>query len=212
MKAAKKEKATKKEVSITSTTHDVVVVLQEDLLGTIPKNKELYERFVESKKPETDGAEEEGDKYVQDLEEAGWTGFLSDETGLFVIDYYIKGFMKNAGNVLKDQFKIRALRSKISDFLFIHPRKIYLGLKEPSGILERSIRVMTLQGPRVALVRSDLISAGTELSFQIELLNHSEVKIQVVRELMNYGRCQGLGQWRNGGYGRFEVVKFTGLK
>lgn len=198
-----------KKFSIISTEYDVIITLLEDLLGTIPKSKELYDRFIKSKCPETAGAEEDGDKYVEDLEEAGWTGFYSDEKGLFVFDYYIKGFVKNAGNILKKQFEITALKSKITDFLFIHPRKIYLGFTEPTGVLERPIRVMTMQGPRVALIRSDIVPAGTEISFQIQLLKHPDLKIEVVRELFNYGLLQGLGQWRNGGYGRFEVKDFT---
>lgn len=210
----KKTEEKKKKYSIVSAHFDVTITLLEDLLGTIPKNKELYDKFIKSKKPETDGAEvEDGDKYIEDLEEAGWTGFYSDkEKGLFVFDYYIKGFVKNAGNVLKKQFAISALKSKITEFLFINPRKVYLGLFEPDDVLERSIRVMTMQGPRVALIRSDVVNAGREISFQLELLKHPEVTIEVVRELFEYGPRQGLGQWRSGGYGRFEVKSFEEVK
>lgn len=183
----------------------VRVRLIEDLLGTAAKDKEIYKSFIESKKPLESGEENEAEN-IETIEEKGWTGFLSDDNGLFVYDYYIKGFFKNAGHVLREVLGIKGLRPKITNFLFIEPRKVYLGLKEPSGYFERPLRISSAQGERVALARSDKVPAGTEFSFTVSLLKHKELTMDVVDFLLKYGENMGFGQFRNGGWGRFIVV------
>jgi hypothetical protein len=173
------------------------------MLGTVPKDKEIYKSYIESKAPEGLNGESET---VEEIEEKGWTGFHKDEEGLFVYDYFIKGFIKNAGNILKDNAKIQNLRSKLSNNLFVFPRKVRLGKVEPDGVLERPLRAQTPQGPRVTLARSDYIAAGTEITFQIGWIEHKDLSEKLIMELFAYGELQGLGQFRNGGYGRFTVV------
>jgi hypothetical protein len=185
-------------------TKKVTIRLITEMLGTVPKDRELYASYIESKRPAGDDVE--ADTVPENLEEKGWTGFHTDENGLFVYDYFIKGFFKNAGNVLKDSLKTKALRSKLSDFFFVSPRKIYLGKQKPDGMLERPLRAQTAQGPRVSLARSDYMAAGTEITFDIKLLGHKEISVETIKTLLAYGELQGLGQFRNGGYGRFEVV------
>jgi len=181
----------------------VSITLLERMLGTVPKDREVYKTYVESRKPANH--EEEESENVAQIEEKGWTGFLEDENGLFVYDYFIKGFLKHAANVLKDVLKVKALRSKLNDFVFVMPRKIYFGKKLPDGVIERPLRAMTVQGPRVSLARSDYIEAGTQFEFEICLYPpHPEIKPGTIRSLLDYGRFMGLGQFRNGGYGRFS--------
>lgn len=182
----------------------VTIELITPMLGTVPKNKEIYADFIATKNPA--GIDNEEVQTIEEIEEKGWTGFHSDEQGLFVYDYFIKGFLKNAGNVLKEELKIKALRSKISDFLFVKPRKIYIGQKV-DGILERPLRGQTAQGQRVTLVRSDFIKEGTKITFQLKLLPHKELTWEVIDSLWAYGEDQGLGQFRGGGYGRFIIIK-----
>lgn len=188
---------------------DVEIELLTEMLGTVPKNKDVYRDYIESKRPVESGKIEDETETVGQLEEKGWTGFHSDEKGLFVYDYFIKGFFKNAANVLKESFKITAFRSKLNDYLFISPRRVYLGLKEPAGVIERPLRGQTAQGPRIALARSDFVPAGTKISFRLEVIENKKFKTDHVKELMDYGRYLGLGQFRNGSYGRFEVKKFV---
>jgi len=201
----------------------VRVRLIEDMLGTVPKDKEVYATYIETKKPETETEDEtETVDNAMELEEKGWTGFHSDDTGLFIYDYMVKGFVRYAGNVLKETIQnplkskkdkpaygIQALRSKLTDFFFVYPRRIHLGKTEPDGSLERPLRSITAKGPRTSLARSDTIVAGTEFEFEYELLKHKEIKHETIAELLAYGERQGLGQWRNAGYGRFEVVSIS---
>lgn len=214
-----------------TTSMKIKIRLLTEFLGTVPKNPEIYKAYVESKKP-ADKDDEDESANVEEIEEKGWTGFHSDDQGLFIYEYMIKGFLKHAGNVLKAELGIKNLRSKLDDFVFISPRRIHLGRKEPDGtkeqklrinndlvyntaepppsaadgVVERPLRGMTPKGPRVTLARSDYINIGTELEFEIRLLKHPEIKEKTILELLEYGELMGLGQFRNGGYGRFEVM------
>ena len=188
----------------------VKIRLLTELLGTVAMDKKLFETYTASKKPETVTEDESINiDNANKIELQGWTGFMKDENGLFIYEYMIKGFLKDAGNVLKDILKIKGLRSKINNYVFIAPRRIYLGQQEPDDVLERPLRGMTPQGPIVTLVRSDLIKAGKEIEFEITLLQHKEVKEETLKTLLEHGLLMGLGQWRNGGYGRFEVIEYS---
>lgn len=183
-----------------------------EILGTIPKSKEIYQDYIETKRP--DGGSDEVD--IETIEEKGWTGFHSDEHGLFVFEYVIKGFLKHWGNELKDVLKVKALRSKIDNIVFISPRRIYFTnengiIQTPDGVVERPLRAMTMQGPRVSLARSDMIESGAKLNFTLEILDNGkkEITYEMLEKILQYGVYAGLGQFRNGGYGRFEVAEFT---
>lgn len=188
-----------------------------EMLGTVPKDPEVYKSYIETKKPVN--IEEDESLTVEKIEEKGWTGFHADENGLFIYDYMIRGMLKNAGEVLQQGIevskekkgvmskdKMRGIRGKIDKYVFISPRKIPLGKTEPDGFIERPLRALTMQGPRVTLARSDYIDAGVELEFEIELIKNKEITWDIIDMLLRYGKYCGLGQFRNGSYGRFEVM------
>lgn len=212
-------KIEKRRVTIRTTT---------DMLGTVPKNKDVYSAFIETKKVNNKNGEvreENESATVESIEEKGWTGFHKDETTgkLFIYEYMILGFLKNAGEVLQQNIIIekakgrggativkeplKAARSKLDRYLFVEPRKIFLGgATEPDGELERPLRAQTAMGPRVTVARSDYMKEGLELTFTLKLLKNKEISWEIIKELLDYGQLAGLGQFRNGGYGRFEVV------
>jgi hypothetical protein len=194
------------------TEYAVEIELIEALLGTVPKNPKVYAEYIASKAPSPDLAEEEVslENQRETIEKSGWTGFHEDSEGLFLYNYQVLGFLKEAGQTLKEQLGIKNLRSKIDNFVYVNPRRIRLA-KEPSGVLERPIRCMTMQGPRVALTRSDYVPEGTRLAFSLVLLDNKEIKVETLTELLRFGQLKGLGQFRNGSYGRFEVVGFEGI-
>lgn len=182
----------------------VKIKLISEMLGTVAKDKVIFDTFIQSKKPAN--ITEDESLTVDQSNETGYTGFHSDNAGLFIYDYQIKGFLKEQGNVLKDILGIKNLRSKIDDIVFPFPRRIYLGQDKPDGILQRPLKGDTPKGPRVSLKKSDYINAGKEIEFEIELIPHKEITAGIIKKLFSHGRLMGLGQWRNGGYGRFEVV------
>lgn len=193
-------------------TFKLKLTLTEPMLGTVPKDKEVYKTYIATKKKEIEGVEltqeelKDEVESIDEVEQKGWTGFHSDENGLYIYDYMVRGFLKNAGNILKNDVGVKNLSSKISQFVFVGPRKIYLGKKEPDGVLERPLRAQTAQGPRVTLARSDIVNAGTELNCELVIVGGKEVTEELLLKLLDYGKFQGLGQFRSGSYGRFTYV------
>lgn len=176
----------------------VEFTLTSPMLGTVPKNKELYTDWIAAQSPDLG---EELETVVDG--EKGMTGFHQDENGIYVMDYFIKGYFKSTGNAYKEILKIKNLQSKITNFLFIYPRRILLKNK-PDGVIERPLRAMTAQGPRVSLAKSEFVGEGTRFQFVIGLLPHGEISWKKVEAVMDFGsECIGLGQWRNAGNGQF---------
>ncbi len=64
--------------------------------------------------------------------------------------------------------------------------------------------MLTPLGPRVALIKSDYINVGKVIEIEIILIQHKEIKWKTIEELLDYGKLHGLGQFRNGGFGRFN--------
>lgn len=182
----------------------VTIKLIEKMLGTAP-DPEVYGKYIASLAPKgTDTADEINT--LEQIEERGTTRFHKDEQGLFIYNYMIVGFLKEAGNTMKEQLGIKAVKSKIEQFAFVNPRKIYLDKAQADGVLERPKRVNGPMGPQSTLGRSEYINEGTLIKFCIMLLDNKEIKKEVIEEILSYGMFKGLGQWRNGGYGSFEVI------
>ncbi len=194
------------------TVMKVEIELLEDQLGTVPKNRDVYTKYIATKViPEV--AAEEAQNIVED-DTSGWTTFMEDEDGLFIYNYMILGFLRDAGNNLKDQLKIKNLKSKLENFIFVTPRKIRfvrngVNIMKCDSVFERPLRAMTAQGPRVTLAKSDVVHAGAKLSFDITLVNHKEITSDTIKEILNFGELKGLGQFRNGSFGQFKVNSFT---
>ena len=196
------------------------IVLTSPMLGTVPKNKEVYTKYIAEKGKEarrksgtgSADVDREVDTVMEDLEEKGWTGFHydADSGELFIYNYMLKGMLKAGLEVAMENGRVKKIAAykKWCDLLLhVHPRKILLGCNVPDGVLERPLRASTAQGPRVALARSDFVSEGRTLKFGIELLdNNKGLTWDAIDEALSFGRYVGLGQWRgSGGYGQFDV-------
>lgn len=227
----------------------------ERVLGSAPRNKDIYKDFVEKNKPKSDGDPEDEAENVAEREERGWTGFLRDGlTGqivqvdgdvaddaplprLFVYDYCVKGFLKeaSASNRETGAYDIggsTVLKRKIGQHIHPEPRRLHLlcptekahksgpraaggcGHGDPGGrccyihaeedVLERPLRADTQKGPRVTLVRSDVLEAGTRLEFNLRTLWPEALGEEFLRSCFDRGIYAGFGQWRTAGWGRFE--------
>lgn len=192
--------------------YNLVFQFTQPVLGTLPKDRKVFENFVMSHaktEMEQTKATEDVARVPEEIESRGWTGFYEDEKGHpILMDYQFKGFLKNAGNILKDHLKIKNLRSHIEQAVFVNPRFIVLAEK-PDDVLERPLRAMTMQGPRVSVMRSDMINPGRHYTLELQLLEGSKVTEEALKAILSYGEYSGLLQWRNGGYGRFEVLNFV---
>jgi hypothetical protein len=185
--------------------YKIEMTFLEPLIGTVPKDKEIYTSFIASKAPEKSDDEVET---VDQIEDKGWTGFHSDADGKpFLFDYAIKGFFKDACSMLKRcstsrSTKIKAQKKIIDGLIFVSPRKIGIDLSGPLEVLERPLRAQTAQGERIALARSDIAPSGSKITITVNVLGG--IVLADLKEWLDYGRLRGIGQWRNAGYGAFE--------
>lgn len=188
-----------------TTKYHVKITFITPVLGTQPQ-RDVASEFIASKFVNNAG-ELPSDEAVTLPEqmEKGTTAFHKLDGSPILYDYQVKGFIKEAGRIFNGLHGVKALRSKIDNLLFVTPRRIPLHLPEGTAMtyLERPLRAETAQGPRVSLARSEMLPEGTWFEFDIEVYI-GPISDDVIRDLMTYGARKGIGQWRNGGYGRFE--------
>lgn len=192
--------------------YSVVLTLTQPMLGTTPKDPEIYEGYVAGKAALDDEDLAAELATVEHVEEKGWTGFHMLDGAPILYDYVIKGFFKDACSMLRrvkgtESARLTAHKKVIDGLVFISPRQMKFCLSGDMDVLERPLRASTAQGERIALVRSDTCPVGTTLEFELTVLGGISEK--VLREWFDYGALRGLGQWRNAGWGTFtyELVK-----
>jgi len=185
--------------------YKITVEFLEPLLGTVPKDKDVYASYIAKKSTNGDAADELAT--VPDVEETGWTGFHTLDDGTPILyDYVVKGFFKDACGALRRasgtaSSKLTSYKKVIDGLVFAAPRQIKLIVPGELGVIERPLRAQTAQGERVALARSDTAPAGTMMEFELTIIG--AVSKTLLVEWLDYGALKGFGQWRNAGYGKF---------
>lgn len=180
------------------------------VLGSQP-TRDVASEYIASKFTDNAGElpADEAESLPESLER-GTTVFHKHNGVPVFFDYQVKGFLKEAGRIFNGLQGVKALRSKIDNLVFVNPRIIPLHLPDGAEIeyMERPLRAETAQGPRVALARSEMLPAGTWFEITLEVYK-GQVDREIIRDLLTYGSRKGLGQWRNGGFGRFEFEIVT---
>jgi hypothetical protein len=218
-----------------------------ELLGSCPANPELYRDYILSKSPDQGdlhsdeiGTEPHAHllKAKQEMDAAPTRDQVDpDEAftkqitafprhpqgdGLILYDYQFMGFLKESANNLKDALGIKNLRAKVDKYVSVFPR-LTLIADGPDGILQRSLRANTAQGPRTALTASEVLYPPLEFEIIIGLVKNSEIQVKsgnkvelsgwdIIEKFLAYGAAKkGLLQWRNGGYGKFVFERLGEL-
>lgn len=199
----------------------------EPVLGTASANPDIHRDHVAKKAPPEKSAEE-----IALLEEAIASGaefekqmtvFPRDEHGLFVFDFQLRGFYKESLAMLielgDDSVKSLSkwtVKRAVDGILFVNPRRVRLkdvagnGIAVAAESMTRPLRADTLQGPRICLATSEMLPVGTNLQFEVEVLEvkNAKSKLRITEEAvlaaMAYGSRRGFAQWRGGGWGRFS--------
>ena len=188
----------------------------DDVLGTAPGDPDIHGSYVSSKAPDAATKEEEIAAIGEDEFLAkGKTIFPTDKSGNPIFwNYQIKGFFKSAcaaqrGLSGSKSSKVKAYKKKIDLGIFVFPdaddpssRAIKIHMtKAGVGECQRPLRAETMQGPRVAIADSDSIEKGSWIEFDVVMLDDGDWPL--VSEWLDYGKFNGLGQWRNSGKGAF---------
>ena len=188
---------------------NIKITFTEPLLGTLAGDKELATEYILGKRENGVASDEVEalNNTPEEVLEKATTIFAKDKEGVPMLwDYMIKGFFKDACSMLRrvpgtKSSKVAAHKKIIDGLIFPAPRKIQINVVGDIKILERPLRAETAQGPRIALARSESIPAGSFININVTCLDK---KLEpLVREWLDYGALRGLGQWRNGSYGRF---------
>lgn len=188
----------------------VKLTFQEPLLGTLPGSEDLYMDYIATKVPEDERTKIEDEVAalgVDAVAEKKMTVFPKLPDGSpFVYDYQVRGFFKGSCGALRKvskarSAKLKAYKKEVDQLIFVYPRKIPIQLSGDMDVISRPLRAATPQGDRVAIAASESAPAGSSIALQIICFDDNDMKI--VREWLEYGMFNGLGQWRNSGMGRF---------
>lgn len=166
--------------------------------------------------------QEELERSVEELallpetEQKGITVFRRKDGQVCLPDFMLRGFIKESAEACTGTW---GLRSKIDKWCFVTPRIILIKrdgkpITEVDGKLERPLRCETMRGPRVSLACSEMINEGVTLEFDISVLplgqaanalgkEKGAIDATHLKEWLEYGELNGLGQWRTGSHGRF---------
>lgn len=185
------------------------------ILGSCPANPDVYSAYIASKATNKSVVDAELDALPVDKDK-GITVFMLDphNGALALRSHVIKGFLKEAGRILSNDHGVKQIQSKVDNLVFIS--EVFIPImnsagdlvKEPNDILQRPLRAMTMQGPRVSVVGSEMVDDWM-IEFTMKLLDNDATKtspaltFDTIDSILEYGELKGLGQWRNGDYGRF---------
>ena len=199
----------------------VKLTFLEPVLGSSPNDEDLYSRFIGDKAPDAMSLKEEIEALGEDgadiVIERGTTVFPRDNDGTPIFwNSQIEGFFKGTCGFLRSvpgtlSSKVKAYKKNIDGRIFVEGditdtnktgRKIRIKDAFPIDTFERPLRAQTAQGERVSLARSERIPEGASCEFTITCLVDDDM--DMVKEWLDFGRRNGLGQFRNAGHGRFE--------
>lgn len=206
---------------------EVRITFIEQLLGSSPNNKELYEQYIASKAPDSPNRAKRIQKEIEQIgvgetQDKGTTVFARNRDGDCILNsYVVRGFFKSAQGAFnkvsdkKSREYLSAHKAKIDTCITVTPTGDLdimddgLILEVPDGkedealdLLQRPLRTSGPTGERVALAASEVLPAGT--SFVCVVTVFGDQLLPYVPMWLNYGKVNGIGQWRNSGKGRFK--------
>jgi hypothetical protein len=173
--------------------------------------------------PETAAAQtvdELGDNAMSEEEVAAvWTSFATvgegDASRPVIESRQIKAMLKESANIIKNMPEVRVagkaipLRAKLAERVFPAPKWMPIlndsNPDKPVEVLslERPIHVMTAQGPRTALKRTDYVD-DARLVVTLRVLDDGVITEKVLRSILDHASLNGVGTDRSQGAGTFE--------
>ena len=188
------------------------ITFLESVLGTQTGDKDIYRNFIGSKAPDSSTVEDEVEAVgVDEVVDKGKTRFpITEEGKPFIYDYWMRGFFKSACSALRNikgtkSSSIKAYKKKVDLGIFIKDRMNIIENITSITECQRPLRCSTMQGERVSIAISEEINSGATCDFTIQCLDDND--IELVKEWLDYGQFNGLGQWRNSGHGKFSWIE-----
>lgn len=209
----------------------VSIAIRERLDGGVPKDPELIRAWVQSKTGHADDTTEaqiqahQGDleAATEEIAKGSYCGFKSDALGKYVETRQIKAMLRESSTLLGITKKKRGSKQIIQHGFEVRGyeggTKVYLkhpqdDILEPSIYNEeKAIHVVTAQGPRSALKKTDYSGEGTRLTFEIWILGTLPQETRHIGEdtlvqMLTHAQENGFGANRSQSSGKFDVVDF----
>lgn len=206
--------------------YQVKIRIRDRICGGIPKAKDVIEKWVKAnvkdavaqKEIVKETVEAMGDQLTEEKIASMWTGFKRDERGPYIEARQVMALLKESANILKGLkpktgkgskpiINIANFRARLAERVFVEPNRIHLGVgpDEPVEFIERTIRVMTVQGPRSALKRVDYVKHPV-IAFTLRVLNDELIDREDLEKVLVHGQNLAIGADRSQGYGKFDLV------
>jgi len=195
--------------SLPRTREDIKAMLEHRAPVKPPAN---YISLEELEQEVVDKVGAEGEEVVEkDEEEYGWATFCRDDNGLYYEGRCIRGHLKDCAGQLQVFLKVKGLKAKVANKVYVETDKIYLDRRQPDGTELRYVQVMTRKGPRSAPKWIDYCEKPV-LEFRLKVLDDGVIGRDILWAIFDYGSVHGLGQERSQGWGRYtwemrEVVE-----
>jgi hypothetical protein len=212
------------------------VVLRDRIVGGVPKDPQVIEGWLRAKAGIEDaqevrqamlrtlselGADTRDNMSFDDLVRASealatskqTTGFKVGDEGLYIEGRQVKSMLKESTNVLFGGERWGATkkgpRAFVAERVFVEPDRLWLGVREPTGIDLMIGHVSGPTGPRSTLGYHEYVE-GAELSFRV-LVVRDCIAPEQWAEIWLHAQESGLGALRSQGYGRFNVEEWNRL-
>jgi hypothetical protein len=203
--------------------HHRLTIHLSDIAGGLPADPRLVDAWQEANwrksakllpgdpADSAEAAQRTGELLEGIPEEKGFTVFPRGPGGVLCIEgRQVKAALKESANILRQLVpvgtpkKVVPLRSKLAERVFVVERLLPFTPEttEPDDVIERAIHVMTAQGPRDAIKRSEIVK-GRDLICTLKVLNDGLFTHEVLGTLLEHMAENGLGADRSQGFGRF---------
>ena len=204
------------------TAYGVTIAMREWICGGLPRNPDVIAAWVKSRTGHDDDitatqTAEAIEALQERYTEACWNTFPGDDRGLYIWSRQIKAMLRESATMLGIIKKKRGSKQVIQHGFEIkgrdHAQRIYLGVTQPTGYVDKTIHVMTPQGPRDALVRVDYVERA-KITFDVWIFKTHASETRHIGEaelvdMLRFAQENGLGADRSQGHGKFDVVEFT---
>ena len=195
------------------------------LCGSVPKNQDLMESWLKSRRPTATPPNARSIPDIQaevaasmlidvensdELERQSWLGFQSQGEGLVMRGATIRAHFKDCARVVNTMYvgkieKEKTLQWKIVNGLYVQEYWVPImrgaaPVRVADGYMDKAVHTMTRMGPINALKRIDFVSDVT-LTFTLRLL--CGVRLEDIETIMQYGGIHGYAGERSDGEGRY---------
>jgi hypothetical protein len=208
------------------TTHRITWEFPGKLCGSVPKNPEMVESWLNARRPGTVPPSARSITEIQsevaasmvndettsneDLEKRSWLGFQAPDGGLVMRGSTVRAHFKDCARIVNAMFigkleKEKSLGWKVTNGLYVEEYWVPIvryGIKVqvPDGSMDKAVHTMTRSGPINALKRIDFVS-NVSLTFTLRLLCGLQMKD--IETIMEYGAIHGYAGERSDGEGRY---------